>query len=217
MPRPPNPEQTEALAWIHKCVTELGDQGYTVARAKYPHISQQTFWRWQQMVRAELRMLASMPSAPAPAPAPAPTKASAPASVSGGDPSTAPLGFFEDELGRMRIDIENLRAHAYVTGPDGVSKVRNTELVIKAVRLRQSMVELFIKHNTGAVGSEWAAQYRELVQSTIEHVLGTARNEHEQAIVNRLGNALRDAERQWDAAQNIVDPRKAGAVAEGRA
>jgi hypothetical protein len=210
MARPPHPQQTEALAWIRECVDQLGDQGYTVAKAKYPHIPQPTFWRWTQTVRGEL-MMTPPPSVPAALPAPAT------GGVEVNDPATSPLDFFESELGQMRRDIAALRLHATVVDQGGNVRLRNPLLLIQATRLRNQMMTLFVQRQEAAVGAERMAQYRELITGAIEHVLQEGRDPAEKAVLRRLSNAMRDADRQWKSVAHIVDPRKASAAAEAGA
>lgn len=212
MARPIHPKQTEAQQFIRECLEAHGDNGGNVARVRYLDIAQQTWSRWVRAVKAEMTMVMN----PAPVTASVPAQATRPVTLSGEpiDPSMAPLDFFEGELSRMRQAIEHLHAHATVVDAQGQVRLRNPVMLVQAVRLRAQMLEIFLKKNDTAVGAERIAQYKELLTTTIKHVLGTARNEHELVIMNRLNNALNDATQQWKAVEQIVDPRKAAAAAE---
>jgi hypothetical protein len=217
MARSPHPQQTEALAWIRECVDQLGDPGYSVARAKFPHISQPTFWRWSQMVRAELMMAMASPSAhtdaDTPAPASALTSASAPSADALGDLADSPMGFFEAHMNRMGRDIDTLRNSAEVRDQNGGARLRNPMMMVQATRLRHQMLTLYVQRQQAVVAAQKAGSYRELVMTAMASVLeGPARNEHEAAILRRLRHALGRAQEQWDAAQNILNPLRHEAV-----
>lgn len=211
MARPPHPEQAEALAWIRECVDQLGDQGYAISRAKYPHIGQPTFWRWQQMVRAELMLAMASPSAHTDADTTAPAAALTPASAPAiGDPSDAtdsPMGFFESHMNRMGRDIDTLRNSAEVRDQNGNTRLRNPMLMVQATRLRHQMLTLYVQRQQAVVAAQKAGSYRELMITAIASALeGPASNAHEAAFISRLRHALDRAQEQWDAAQNILNP-----------
>jgi hypothetical protein len=209
MARPPHPQQTEALAWIRECVDQLGDQGYAIARAKYPHIAQPTFWRWTQMVRADLMMAQASPAAHAAADtvSPAPTPASTAPAGDTADPTDSPMGFFEAHMNRMGRDIDTLRNSAEVRDHNGSTRLRNPMMMVQATRLRHQMLTLFVQSQQAVVAAQKAGSYRELMITAIASALeGPARNAHEAAFISRLRQALDRAQEQWDAAQNILNP-----------
>ena len=175
MPRPYRPDYLPALAHIRHCIAEHGEEaGPKIARAQFPKVDKGTWSRWSRQVREEDNaMRAATPSRSISAPGP---------SVIVSEMESSDLSFF-DQLSFVRAACDALQDYAWPRDPaTGVRRLRNPLMLVQAVRLRNGMLDLWVKHQATVYNVE---RMQELHHLIIEEV-GKVTPDLQRAIVVRL-------------------------------
>jgi hypothetical protein len=160
MPRPYRPDYLPALALIRQCIAEHGEEaGPKIARAQFSKVDKGTWSRWCRQIRDEDNaMRAAPPSRPMSAPGP---------SVLVGELESNDFSFL-DQLSYVRAACDALQDYAWPRDPvTGVRRLRNPLMLVQAVRLRNGMLDLWVKHQATIYNVD---RMRELYNLIIEEV-----------------------------------------------